>query len=187
MNAKGAAILSNPHPCGHVVYPYTDDVLVSQAVCLFASAGLRNHEGVILIMTRAHCDSITRRMEGEGFDLRALQSKGQLVCIVAEDLLPQLMDGDLPDEKSFKAIVSGLVCSVRNSANGAKVRVFGEMVSLLWNNNLPAALRLEELWNDIIEAHSIALMCTYDLGATSADQFPEKLKAVHTHNLARIA
>jgi hypothetical protein len=27
MNAKGASILVNPHPCGHIVYPYTDEGL----------------------------------------------------------------------------------------------------------------------------------------------------------------
>lgn len=41
----------NPHyhPCGHIVYPYTDETLVWQAVCLFACAGQRDGEGVILI------------------------------------------------------------------------------------------------------------------------------------------
>jgi hypothetical protein len=186
MNAKGAAILVNPHPRGHVVYPYTDESLVSQAVCLYASAGLRNGEGVILIMTRAHFDPILRRMEGESFDLRTLQNQGQLVCIAAEDLLPQLMAGDMPDEKSFKAIVGGLIGNASAAGSAAKVRVFGEMVSLLWNTNLPAALRLEELWNETIETHSIALMCTYDLGVTPLDRFPQTLNAVHTHNLAPV-
>jgi hypothetical protein len=66
MNAKGAAILVNPHPCGHIVYPYTDEGLVGQAVALFASAGIRDNEGVILIMSADHCDSIKLRLELEG-------------------------------------------------------------------------------------------------------------------------
>jgi hypothetical protein len=47
-------------------------------------------------------------------------------------------------------------------------------------------MRLEELWNEVIEAHSIALMWTYDLGATTMDRFPQTLNAVHTHNLAPV-
>jgi hypothetical protein len=54
MNASGAAILVNPHPCGHILYPYTDEGLVGQAVTLFASAGLRAGEGVVLIMSEDH-------------------------------------------------------------------------------------------------------------------------------------
>ena len=79
MNAKAAAILAEPHPCGHIVYPYTDEGLVGQAVSLFASAGLRKGEGVILIMTAAHCDSITLRLITEGFDVEALQTRGRLL------------------------------------------------------------------------------------------------------------
>jgi hypothetical protein len=127
---------------------------------------------------------INRRLEGEGFDLRALQDKRPLVRIVADDLLPQLMAGDLPDEKSIMAIMGGLISNARGSASSGKVRVFGEMVSLLWNKNLPAALRLEEMWNAIIETQSIALMCTYDLGNTAVDHFPQTLHAAHSHNLA---
>jgi hypothetical protein len=32
MNARGAELLVNPHPCGHIVYPYADEGLVRQAV-----------------------------------------------------------------------------------------------------------------------------------------------------------
>ena len=97
------------------------------------------------------------------------------------------MAADLPDEKAFKAIVGGIIGHAGAAATAGKVRVFGEMVSLLWKTNLPAALRLEELWNEIIETHSIALMCTYDLGATTRDDFPPALNAVHSHNLAPVA
>lgn len=55
MNFYGAAVLANPHPCGQIVYLYTDENLVGQAVCLFSSAGIRDWEGVILIMAADHC------------------------------------------------------------------------------------------------------------------------------------
>lgn len=52
MNPKASALLVDPHPCGHIVYPYTDRNLLAQAVCLYASAGLRKNEAVILITAR---------------------------------------------------------------------------------------------------------------------------------------
>src|ERR1700730_16373900 len=102
MNASGAAILINPHPCGHIVYPYTDEGLVGQAVCLFASAGLRNQEGVVLIITRAHCESIKLRLHVEGFNIEALEQSGQLVCADAEELLGQFVIDGRIDEEEFK-------------------------------------------------------------------------------------
>ena len=76
MNASGAALLTNPHPCRHIVYPYTDEGLVGQAVCLFASSGLRAGEGVILIMTSDHFESIRLRLSVEGFDVDAYERSG---------------------------------------------------------------------------------------------------------------
>src|SRR6267143_843099 len=87
MNANGAAILSNPHPRGHIVYPYTDENLVGQAVCLFASAGIRDGEGVILIMTSDHCEPIRLRLQMEGFNVETYERSGQLTCVTTEDLL----------------------------------------------------------------------------------------------------
>ncbi len=76
MNSYGAAVLANPHPCGHIVYPYTDENLVGQAVCLFSSAGIRDGEGVILIIAADHCESIKLRLHVEGFDVAAYEQTG---------------------------------------------------------------------------------------------------------------
>jgi len=50
MNPSAAAILNNPQPCGHIVYPYTDETQIAEAVCLFTSAGLRKGEAVLMVM-----------------------------------------------------------------------------------------------------------------------------------------
>src|SRR5581483_10824282 len=41
---------------------------------------------------------------------------------------------------------------------------FGEMVALLWaQGNTEAAIRLEQLWNQLAEKHSFHLHCAYPL------------------------
>lgn len=184
MNANSAAILTDPHPCGHIVYPYQDEGLVGQAVTLFASGGLRNGEGVILVMTAAHRDSIMLRLVTEGYDVDALQKSGRLVFAPAEDLLSQFLVDGVPDEDLFKALLSTMIGKSRAStgrgANG-KVRVFGEMVSLLWNADVGATISLEEMWSRIIDEHSVSLMCTYALGGRK--DIPVELHALHSHSL----
>ena len=187
MNAGGAALLTNPHPCGHIVYPYTDENLVGQAVCLFASAGLRDGEGVILIMTASHCDAIKLRLSVEGFDVEEHERSGRLVCVTTEDLLKKFMVDDNLDEDLFGATISALIERVKGSVgNGhpAKVRVFGEMVSQLRGRNLAATARMEELWNDVIHKHSVALLCTYALH-NADDQLPQVLSELHSHSIER--
>jgi hypothetical protein len=187
MNSFGAAILANPHPCGHIVYPYTDENLVGQAVCLFASSGLRDGEGVILIMTAEHCEPIRLRLQVEGFNVEAYERSGQLTCVTTDDLLAKfLADGALHEER-FHATISGLIdrakASIR-SEHPAKVRVFGEMVSQLRNSNLTATTRLEELWNEVVSQHSVALLCTYALHHAS-EHIPQALIELHSHNIER--
>jgi KaiC/GvpD/RAD55 family RecA-like ATPase len=183
MNANAAAILTDPHPYGHIVYPYTDEALVGQAVALFAGAGLRNGEGVILVMTAAHRDSITLRLVTEGYDVEHFQRSGRLVCIVAEDLLAGFMRDGVPDEEIFSAVIEELIaaCRATTGSSTGQVRVFGEMVSLLWNANLGATISLEEMWNRIIDRTAVSLMCTYALNGR--DGIPDSLHSLHSHSV----
>src|SRR5665213_2067430 len=109
MNANGASILVNPHPCGHIVYPYTDEILVGQAVALFASAGLRGGEGVVLIMSTDHCDSIKLRLQLEGLAPDVYERSGQLICATAEDLLAKFVPGGVVEEELFNRTIASLI------------------------------------------------------------------------------
>jgi KaiC/GvpD/RAD55 family RecA-like ATPase len=183
MNANAPAILTDPHPYGHIVYPYMDEALVSHAAALFAGAGLRNGEGIILVMTAAHRDSITLRLLAEGYDVENLQRSGRLICIIAEDLIAGFMRDGVPDEEIFSAVIEELIKSCRASTGRStgQVRVFCEMVSLLWNSNLRATISLEEMWNRIIDRNSVSLMCTYALNGR--DRIPDLLHSLHSHSL----
>jgi hypothetical protein len=187
MNAKGASLLVNPHPGGHIVYPYTDEGLVGQAVALFASAGLRNKEGVILIMSENHFESFKLRLRLEGIDPEWYERHGQLLCVTAEETLAQFMFDGILDEDLFRKVVGGLIDKVKlRMANGhpGKLRLFGEMVSQLRGTDLQATTRLEELWNEMIEKYSISLLCTYAL-CDEADEIPQALVDLHSHNIQR--
>jgi hypothetical protein len=188
MSPKAAAILTNPHPGGHIVYPYTDENLVAQAVCLYASAGLRNGEAVVLITTRSHYAPIDRRLTAEDFDTEELQRTGQLTYAIAEKLLPVLLVKGMPDEDLFRSIVGRMIERAQKSGTNGyarRVRAFGEMVGLLWPDNLAAAQRLEELWDEMIKLSSISLLCTYALTDHAASVLPAELIACHSHNIGR--
>src|SRR5665213_1449767 len=108
MNARAAALLTDPHPCAHIVYPYTDEALVGQAVCLFASAGLRNGEGVVLILSAANYDAYLLRHDVEG-----LRQSGRLVCLVAEELLDAYMGDGAFNIEGFEAAVDEVIKGCR--------------------------------------------------------------------------
>ena len=185
MTPKCIAILNDPHPCGHIVYPYTDEPRVLQAVGIFARAGIEKGEAVAVIATDAHCTLIKRDL-AQDFDLLAVEREGRFMCFVAEDLLAQFMVNGMPDPARFKETVGAIIQRGKSSdgGTGRNVRMFGEMVSLLWRVDVSAARRLEELWNEVIEEHTVSVLCTYTLDAGDRSDLPSDLLEPHTTRLA---
>jgi hypothetical protein len=187
MDAKSACLLAEPRLCSHIVYPYTDEAHVTKAICLFASAGLLKNEAVVLVMTKAHRDPIKLGLEAEGFHVGSLEDTGQLACLDAEDLMRRFMIGGMPDPVLFKNVIGMIVIRARMNAgspNQRPVRIFGEMVSLLWRVSVAAAERVEQLWNEVIDTYSVTLLCTYTLDGVLPGPIPQSLVAPHSHNLA---
>ncbi len=110
-----------------------------------------------------------------------------LVCVTAEDLLRKFIRNGVLDAGLFKWTAARLIQQARASTGNrsrARVRVLGEMVSQLRGTNMTATTRLEELWNEVIKEHSVALFCTYALHGAD-DHIPEELLALHSHNIER--
>jgi len=184
MSTRDTSVLIDPHPCRHIVYPYNDESKAINAVCLFAGSGLSKGESVILIMADSRRDVITDRLACGGFNLEALRETRQLECISADDTLRTLMPNGVLDDALFTEAISEVIKGSRISSPVRRVRVFGEMVSLLLaRNELEAARRMEELWNEIIAAQSISLFCTYTLLDSGYETLPDAIATLHSHNL----
>ena len=80
-----------------------------------------------------------------------------------------MVDG-APEPTRFKKVIGGIIASVTDGR--ARVRAFGEMVALLWaEGNYSGAIRLEELWNELQNAHSFSLFCAYPMNGFAGEQF----------------
>jgi MEDS: MEthanogen/methylotroph, DcmR Sensory domain len=184
MNATGEAILTHPDPHGHFVYPYTNETQFSEAVCLFIGSGLRKGGSALLVMTDFHCTAVCRKLQEDGLDVAELQARGRLVCKTAESLLGTFMFDGIIDDHRFKTTVGHLIETARANSSNGEVRVFGEMVDLIWIPNPKATQRLEELWNQVIKLHSVPLLCAYSLGGSRPEVLPESLIECHSEALA---
>jgi len=162
---------------------YRDERVLLDAVTLFAEHGLGRNDGVILVATAPHLRAIDARLGAADLPVDGLRTRGQLLAVPADEFLAAFMKDRLPHAALFEAAVLALIRKLR-SAGYTHVRVFGEMVDLLWKDDLPAATRLEELWNGIVEAEQIALLCSYSHGTAEAGglaRLPSWLRALHTH------
>ncbi len=184
MNATGEAILVKPHPQGHMVYPYTSESQLVYAVSVFIGAGLRAAESALLIMEESHCELLRRRLSEDGFNVSELESSGRLAIICAEPLMATFLFDGIIDEHRFKSKVGEMIGAGKSASSAGRIRIFGEIVNLLWTPDPKSTHRLEELWNDLIKLHSVPLLCAYKLGGARPDALPDSLLDCHSEAVA---
>jgi hypothetical protein len=184
MDPQTATILTNPQH-SHIVYPYTDDARLADAVSFYANNGLVRGSAVVLVVTEPHRDAIRKYLEAD-FDVNALEASGQLSFIdAAEALNAFMMDGN-PDPALVKTGMKTLIDRARRDERTGRiraVRLFGEVASLLWPANCAAAEYVEELVNEVLQEYSIPLLCGYPMGGPGRDQLPESLVKAHSHTI----
>ncbi|HTM51055.1 MAG TPA: MEDS domain-containing protein [Bryobacteraceae bacterium] len=177
-------ILTDSQPRHHIVFPYNDEEKAINAVFLFANSGLSKQESVVLIMEDSHRKPIEGRLAAAGLDLAALRASGRLNCLSANSLLNVFVRAGVFDEAVFKETLTRAIVQAMGDSPVRKVRVFGELVSLLLAAGEPElAVRLEQSWNELIDSQSISLFCTYRLLDSKYDVLPDTLVHLHTHRL----
>lgn len=146
----------------HFVQFYEDDTFLVRSVSAFIGSGLRAGKGAIVIATPTHRAALEEHLQAQGFDTDTLCGRGHYVRLDAAATLAKFMVAELPDEDLFMNVVGGVVAQV--AQRHANIHAFGEMVALLWAaGNAAAAVRLEELWNELGKRHAFALFCAYPM------------------------
>jgi len=176
-------LLVEPLAKDHVVQLYRDERFLVEAVALFAALGIGKGEAVVLVATAPHLAAVEERLEAKGVGVEDVKAWGQLTVLEASELLSRLMVNGRPDATLFKSVVEPVIRKARGASRPGGVRVYGEMVNLLWRKNVAAAACLEALWNEVIHAHAISLFCAYALAGDgdAHGQFPHDLRAAHSH------
>jgi signal transduction histidine kinase len=154
-----AGFLADPPSASHTVQFYDDDAFLVRTVASFASAGLDVGDGLILIATAAHLDAILAQLDPER--VAAARRSGQIVVLDARTTLESILRDGMPDAERLQAAL-GAVLGVTTLQPGRRLRIFGEMVDLLWRDGRPeAALRLEEHWGVVVQERQLSLLCAY--------------------------
>src|SRR5262249_22545282 len=144
----------------HAVRFYEDDVRLAEAVTAFLADGLRAGDLVAAIATAAHREALQHRLEAQGFDVGRLIANGTLYFVDAHEALSKFMrDGD-PDPELFRSELGALIGQLSAQAKSRRLRAYGEIVDVLWlSGQHSAALRLEELCDDLQDHHQFNLLC----------------------------
>jgi hypothetical protein len=164
----------------HSVQFYHDDMFLTESVARFIAEGLQANETILIVATLQHADELHKVLTKEQV------AHPKLVFVDAEEQLPKFMINDWPSELRFRRVIDGMLGHARQSG---PVRIFGEMVAVLWAKGYTrAALRLEELWNKLVEEYSLTLLCAYPIAKMSQENGHESvcgISQLHTHVLTQ--
>jgi PAS domain S-box-containing protein len=180
MSAEAIWVLAERPSGEHIAQLYTHETVLVESLRMFTTHGLSRGEAVLLVLTPSHRDLLLRHLNADGVDVGGLQHDGQLLLLDAAELLTSFMLDGMPDATSFRMSVGEVVERMKSRSSNRKVRVFGEVVDLLWRSNQPAAIRLEQLWNDLIEWSELSVFCAYSTTHVY-ESFPEALRTPHSH------
>lgn len=155
-------LLASAGPRDHIVQLYQDQQFLNRAVCRFAASAIANGEGVILVPTADHWNAFRPRLEAEGVDTQTSQDSGQLTIVDADTLLPQFMRDAMPDAPVFLGLAADVIDKARGRGRFPRVRWWGEMVNILWEQgNVAASMDLEDQFDKLAHHHEIAIFCSF--------------------------
>ena len=156
-----------PHETSaHLVQFYDEDEFLLGAIVRFAGSGLGAGESVVVIATSEHLARLEQRLEAHGLDVAGARRLGRYAGFDAAQTLSGILRDGEPDPERFGRVVGGAIRAAAAAGGEARVRAFGEMVALLWEQGKPdAALRLEELWNQLARELPFSVLCAYPITA----------------------
>jgi signal transduction histidine kinase len=152
----------------HGVQFYSQDRFLLEELSEYVGNALWVGDSAVVLATEQHCEGLLPRLTAQGLDIAALLEDGRFVSMDAAQVLATVMSDEWPNEGRFKDVVGGIVAKAVACAGGVQPRVaiFGEMVALLWaEGKTEAAIRLEQLWNELARTEPWSLFCAYPMSS----------------------
>lgn len=148
----------------HEVQFYSNDRVFLERVGHFVAAALKFGNAAIVAATKPHRDLLVQDLKNQGVDADALIQQGAYVSLDAAAALSTFMINEWPDEMRFHEVFNKLIESASRAAKAThpRVAIFGEGVAILWaEGKKEAALRVEQLCNDLAQTRRLDIICAY--------------------------
>jgi hypothetical protein len=166
----------------HAVRFYENKASLCRIVAQFLSEGFVTGQPAIVISTAEHRDAIVQELRLARVDVDGLQASGDLLLLDAREALGTFMVDGTPDPGRFEASMTGAIDAVCRGRSDCTIRLYGEMVDLLWKDGLTvAAVQLEMLWNRLAMTRDFSLLCGYGMGNFYKDAAMEEICDQHSH------
>ena len=175
----------------HEAVFYSDDELLTDEWTSIAEDTLNAGATFILVAFEARRNSLRAKLDALGVNVAGAVSDGRYVSLsVAEVTSKWMINGRLDQTRFWAAVTPVMLAAARAStAEQPQVVACGECApSLCANGDAEAAIRLEQLWDEVAQTYHLDVFCGYASHGCRCDD-PEDVKArlreTHTATYAK--
>ena len=182
--------LRDPHQgdagAGHLVqFHDADDRALIANVARYLAQALERGDVALVVGTQKHNEAFARALAERRIDVQAARGDARLILLDAHEALAGFMVAGMPDRDRFAATIGAAIHDACGRSCRRGARAYGEMVGILWQGRqYAAAIRLEALWNDLLQDAGFALFCGYPIDVL-AEEFSaadvDALLCAHSH------
>jgi hypothetical protein len=178
--ATGTEVLDAGHR-DHILLFYRDERELTGQVSEYLLPAIQDGGVAIVLATPGHRRSLEGHLADAGVDVAAASARGFYLAPGISETMRGFMVANWPDPASFWQAISPLLRQAAKT--GRPVRIFGEMVALLWDADLfDAAIEVEAMWNELGTQYRFSLLCAYPARpATGTRQLDALTEVCHAH------
>jgi hypothetical protein len=149
----------------HGVVFYDSDRTFTDSIVEFGVRALQTGDPLLIVATHEHMTTIRAGLRERGFEWETICARAGGAFYDAHTMLGRFMVDGMPDPVRFGKTMESVLAPWEGMSERWTMRVFGEMVDLLFRSGqAPAALQLERLWNDLARGYRFSLLCAYSMG-----------------------
>jgi CheY-like chemotaxis protein len=157
----------------HEIGFYSDDGLLLDGVTQFVVNALDAGKSVIVVLGEIRRQQFDRGLKAQGVDVARVTREGRYLSLDADATLAQCIVDEWPDEDRFwKAVAALVIGAARAAAKGPPPRVAltgDAAAAVLKKYGADAAIRFEQMWDDVAYAYNVELLCLYPIHAVPHD------------------
>lgn len=155
-------------PHRHEILPCSDEAVLLDTFTRVVASALNTGNAAIVLVTKPHRALLLQRLEKRGLDVGHAIQEGTYIALDVNEALSSIMVNDLPDPVRFFGGISGFIEAAAKAAKLKKPRIVvcGESVALLRaEGKVDAAIRLDQLCDELAELHDVDVLCAHPLSA----------------------
>ena len=160
-----------PHASHEAAFFAEDDDLTEDYARL-AERALVTGKVAIVVAAPGRLAAIRDRLQQRGVDLDSAEGSSRYRTATVDEVLASFMVDGWPDETLFWKAATGLVVRTAAAFAGRPVRIAacGDCAgTLLARGDVEAAIRLEQMWDEVVAAFDLDVFCGYRANAFSGD------------------